>query len=168
MPLNANDLAYLGETPISIRSAFYQNIYLRLDGTGVVANTTPGGGKVNCQYGPGPETSFRLRSQGSGVYALESVAYPNVFLRMDASGLPGNGAGGGTVNCQYNAGVYEKFTFSAQPDGSFVTGSATFQNACLRMTPGSGVTPATGPGGTVNCQLKSVSDSGTKFILDIA
>ncbi|MFI6151107.1 hypothetical protein ACIBCA_00215 [Kitasatospora sp. NPDC051170] len=168
MPLTANDLAVLGGVPITIRSASFPNVFLRMDAAGVVANTAPGGGKVNCQFGSGPQTAVRLQAQGNNTYAIESAASPNVFLRMDASAVPTSGAGGGTVNCQYTAGLYEKFILLAQPNGSFVIGSATFQNACLRMATGSGVTAATGPGGTVNCQLATISDSGTTFYLDIA
>lgn len=50
MPLAAADLTQLGETPITIMSNFYPNIYVRMDATGVNAASGTGG-TVNCEYG---------------------------------------------------------------------------------------------------------------------
>ncbi|MCG6492964.1 hypothetical protein [Kitasatospora sp. A2-31] len=169
MPLSAADLAKLGNTPVTIHSTHYPNVHLRLDGTGVTAFTGSGGGRVNCQYGAGSWTSLRVRPQSDGSYAFESVAFPNVFLRMDGAGVPGTMAGGGTVNCQFGAHPYEMFSLLPQPDGSFSFGSATaFPNIYLRMVTGSGVTAATGPGGTVNCQINANGGADEKFFLDLA
>lgn len=88
MPLSAADLGKLGDTPITIQSTFFPNIYLRMDGTGVTSFTGSGGGTVNCQYGTGPWTGYKVRPQADGSYAFESVAFPNVFLRMDGTGVP--------------------------------------------------------------------------------
>ena len=44
------------------------------------------------------------------VAAIASVQFPNVHLRMDGRGLTSmTGPGGGTVNCQYGVGPWEKF-----------------------------------------------------------
>ncbi|MFF4383656.1 hypothetical protein [Kitasatospora sp. NPDC001547] len=107
MPLSAADLEKLGDTPVTIHSTHYPNVHLRMDGTGVTAFAGSGAGKVNCQYGPGQWTSFRVRPQGDGSYAFESLAFPNVFLRMDGAGVPNTMAGGGAVNCQFGAHPYE-------------------------------------------------------------
>ncbi|MEU1661611.1 hypothetical protein [Streptomyces griseofuscus] len=87
---------------------------------------------------------------------------------MDGTGVPTDISGGGTVNCQSFIGPYEKFRARAQTDGSFSFESATFTNIFLRMVTGSGVTTATGPGGTVNCQYNANDGGDEKFFLDIA
>ncbi|TWV56329.1 hypothetical protein FRZ03_04305 [Streptomyces misionensis] len=168
MALSEADLAKLGDTPITIQSTHYPNVYLRMDGTGVTAPSDPGGGKVNCQYGTGAWTTFKVRPQADGTYAFESVAFPSVFLRMDGTGVPTDMSGGGTVNCQSYIGPYEKFRARAQTDGSFSFESATFTNIFLRMVTGSGVTTATGPGGTVNGQYNANGGGDEKFFLDRA
>lgn len=168
MSLSAADLEKLGDAPITIQSTHYPNVYLRMDGTGVTTATDNGEGTVNCQYGTGPWTSFVVRPQADGTYAFESAAFPNVFLRMDGNGVPTTMAGGGTVNCQFGAGPWEKYNLLPQPDGSFSFGSAAFPNIYLRMVTGSGVTTATGPGGTVNCQINANGGADEKFFLNLA
>jgi phospholipase C len=168
MPLSAADLEKLGDAPIAIQSAHYPNIFLRMDGTGVTTSTDNGGGTVNCQFGTGSWTYFLVRPQADGTYAFESAAFPGVFLRMDGNGVPTTMAGGGTVNCQYTAGPWEKYNLLPQPDGSFSFGSAAFPNIYLRMVVGSGVTDATGPGGTVNCQINANGGGDETFFIDPA
>jgi hypothetical protein len=167
MPLAAADLAVLGDTPVTILSTFYPNIYLRMDGTGVNALTSSGGGTVNCEYGVDAYAKFKVRPQADGSYAFESAAFPNVFLRMDGTGVPTNMAGGGTVNCQYTAGPYEKYNARAQSNGSFSFESVAFPGIFLRLVTGSGVTAATGPGGTVNCQINANGGANESFILNM-
>jgi hypothetical protein len=79
MPLSLTDLAALGDTPVTILSTYFANVYLRMDGTGVTAVTGPGGGTVNCAYNVGAWEQFRVRPQIDGSYAFESVAFPNVM-----------------------------------------------------------------------------------------
>ncbi|GGZ27515.1 hypothetical protein CP967_06300 [Streptomyces nitrosporeus] len=166
MPLSEKDLAKAGNTLVTIHSTFFRNIYLRMDGTGVTTSTDNGGGKVNCQYGPGPWTSYKVHPQADGSYGFESAAFPGVFLRMDGTGVPATMAGGGTVNCQYGIGPWEKFHARAQADGSFSFESAAFPGVYLRLVTGSGVTSETGPGGTVNCQVNANGGENEKFFLD--
>ncbi|MFI6761259.1 fascin domain-containing protein [Micromonospora sp. NPDC050417] len=170
MPLSVPDFAALGNKPITIQSTFFPNVYLRMDGAGVTTFTGSGGGKVNCQFGAGPLEKFRLRANGDGSYSFESVAFANVYLRMDGAGLPAvtSGPGGGTVNCQFGAEPYEKFKLHAQADGSFSFESATaFPNAYLRLV-GSGVTAPTDSGsGIVNCQFNANGGGHEKFLLDV-
>ncbi|MFG2915167.1 hypothetical protein ACGF0D_20075 [Kitasatospora sp. NPDC048298] len=168
MHLSAADLAKLGDSPITIQSTFFPNIYLRMDGTGVTTPTDHGSGKVNCQYGTGPWTAYKVRPQADGSYAFESAAFPSVFLRMDGNGVPTTMAGGGTVNCQSYIGPWEKFNARAQADGSFSFESAAFPGIFLRMVTDSGVTTATGPGGTVNCQINANGGGHEKFYLEMA
>lgn len=98
--------------------------------------------------------------------AIESVAFPNRFLRMDASNVnQSNGGGAGTVNCQYypssaippqpNIGNYEVFEIipiPQVPNGGYALRSVNFSNAFLRID-GSQVNQTEGSGsGSVNCQ----------------
>lgn len=167
MPLSSADLAALGDTPITILSTYFANVYLRMDATGVTSFTDPGGGRVNCQFNVGPWTSFRVRPQPDGSYAFESAAFPKAFLRMDGTGVPTTMAGGGTVNCQYGADVYEKYKLRPQANGSFSFESVAFPNIYLRMV-GSGVTATSGPGGLVNCQINANGGANESFFLNMA
>ncbi len=170
MPLPLADLAVLGDTPITIRSASYTNVYLRMDGTGVTT-TGPGGGTVNCQYGTSTKEKYRARAQADGSYSFESVAFPRVYLRMDGTGVTTTGPGGGTVNCQFLAGTpgaYEKYKLRSQPNGSFSFESVAFPNVFLRLV-GNGVTATTNTGsGIVNCQFNANGGHDETFFLDLA
>ncbi|HEX8241419.1 MAG TPA: hypothetical protein VF574_16915 [Allosphingosinicella sp.] len=87
-------------------------------------------------------------------FAIESAAFPNVFLRMDAAGVPGNQlpAGGGFVNCQSSPGAWERFQLVHHPDSSAVIESIAFPGAYLRIA-GEGVTKfVAAGGGKVNAQ----------------
>ena len=125
MPLSVADLAMVGDAPITIRSTAFTNVYLRMDGNGV--SSTGPGGTVNCQFSagsPGPYERYLVRTQADGSVSFESAAFPNVFLRMVGTGVTSStDAGGGTVNCQFNAngGVHEKFVLTmADQDINFV------------------------------------------------
>ncbi len=168
MPLSATDLATLGGTPITILSTFFAKVYLRMDGTGVTTGTDNGSGKVNCQYTARPWENFKVHAQTDGSYSFESAAFPNVYLRMDGTGVPTTGAGGGTVNCQFGPpGPYEKFKVRAQADGSVSFESTAFPNIFLRLI-GSGVTTFTGTGGgLVNCQLNANGGGNESFFLNL-
>ena len=93
---------------------------------------------------------------------IRSAAYPNVYMRMDSSKVTGfNGAGSGTINCQYygpgsepqsEAGNDEVFFLIPISDGVFAIRSIISANSFLRMD-GSAVTAFNVNGsGTVNCQ----------------
>jgi phospholipase C len=167
MPLSVADLATIGNVPIAIQSTFFQNIFLRMDGSGVTAPADNGGGMVNCQYGIDALTTFVVHPQADGSFCFESTAFPNVYLRMDGNGVPTTMAGGGTVNCQYTAGPWEKYNVIPQADGSVSFGSVAFPGIYLRMVTGSGVTTATGPGGTVNCQINANGGANETFYIDL-
>ncbi|GAB2664978.1 papain-like cysteine protease family protein [Nocardia goodfellowii] len=169
MALSVADLATLGETPITIRSTAFPNVYLRMDATGVTAPADRGSGKVNCQYGSGHYERYRVRPQADGSVGFESVAFPKVYLRMDGTGVSAQTvSGGGTVNAQYNAtapGPWEKFHPSPQADGSFSLESIAFPKVYLRLN-GTGLTALTdGGGGTVNAQFGADGGTHEKFVL---
>ncbi|AMQ00851.1 hypothetical protein AY601_3999 [Pedobacter cryoconitis] len=82
---------------------------------------------------------------------IKSISFNNVFLRMSGLGLTqARASGGGVVNCQYGATVFEKFYFVPQSDGSYLIESAVFPNVFLRLD-GAGVQFGYA-GGTVNAQ----------------
>jgi phospholipase C len=138
---------------ITIQSVAFPDVFLRMDGSGVTSFSATGGGIVNCQYAAGSWEQFQIIEQENGTINIASVAFPDVFLRMDGSGVTSSSAtGGGIVNCQYTAGPWETFTLVQESDGSVNIASAAFPNVFLRMD-GSGVTSSSGSGGgIVNCQ----------------
>lgn len=84
------------------------DIYLRMDAKGMKTRATNGGGVVNCQRGIGPFAKFRIEAQSDGSSALESVASPGVYLRIDANSKTDKDGGTGTVNCQFGVSNTEK------------------------------------------------------------
>ena len=101
--LHANDD---GTTSIQVSSL--DNIYLRLDAKGLKARASNGGGVVSCQRGIGPLTKFHIEPQADGSNALQSVASPGVYLRVDTNGKADKDGGTGIVNCQWGIGSTEK------------------------------------------------------------
>jgi hypothetical protein len=98
------------DNTVSLESSHWNNVYLRMDGNGVTEPTGPGGGLVNCQFTAGAYEKFRLHRQTDGTYAIESVQWPGVYLRMDGTHVnESHDWGGGLVNCQFTAGPLEKF-----------------------------------------------------------
>ena len=87
--------------------------FLRLDGRGVTDFLPPGGGVVNVQFGAFAWEQFWPRRQfgGPDKFTFESAAFPNVFLRLDGTGVTHFlGSGGGTLNAQFAAYAWEHFT----------------------------------------------------------
>jgi hypothetical protein len=145
-------------TKKSIRSVAFPNAVLRLDGSGLSKKEDPGGGVVNCQDGVGTFEVLDVVSQPDGTVTIGSVRFPNVFLRLDGSGITARtDSGGGHANCQFTAASYEKFRLVPQSNGSFAIASTAFSNVFLRMD-GTGVeTPMSGGGGVVNGQFGASS-----------
>jgi phospholipase C len=84
--------------------------YLRMAGYGITESQDAGAGTVNCQTSAGSWEEFRVEYQPDGTAAIASTAFPGVYLRMDGQGIiQQQGACGGTVNCQYGVGPWEKF-----------------------------------------------------------
>eukprot|EP00731_Ephydatia_muelleri_P001199 Em0001g1199a len=92
------------------------------------------------------------------VVTIESVTYPNVFLRLDARGVTSfNSAGVGKVNCQFGAGEYEKFILRPYGNNEYSIESFQFPNVYLRMD-GATVTSHQGSGsGIVNGQFGAMA-----------
>lgn len=93
----------------TLESVDYPGVFLRMDGNGIRSFAGSGGGTVNCQWGAGPWERFKLNIQEDGSYTIESVAFPNVVLRMDGSNPADKEEDFGSVNCQFGASSYEKF-----------------------------------------------------------
>lgn len=72
---------------VAIRSANQDNIYLRMDGTGIVANLYKGGGTVNCRYGidDGAMEVFHKEPEPDDdkKVGFRSSTFNNVYLRID-------------------------------------------------------------------------------------
>ena len=99
-----------GTDQFSIESLQFPNVVLRLDGSQVTSFQGSGSGTVNGQFGAGPYERFVLRQDTDGQYTIQSVQFPNAFLRIDGRSVTSfNGAGSGVVNAQYGAGPWEKF-----------------------------------------------------------
>lgn len=144
---------------IGLRSEEFGRLFLRLDGHGVTSFLPDGGGVVNSQYGCGPWERFNEVPVGNGKIALESVAFPNVFLRLDGRGVSEFLAnGGGVVNAQFGHFAWEEFWPRSQGVSSFGSNdfayeSVAFPNVFLRLD-GRGVTGFLAPGGgTANAQF---------------
>jgi hypothetical protein len=138
----------------AIRSAAFPTAYLRMDGSPVSGPVSDGGGTVNCQSSVGAFETFEERAQPDGTVAFASVAFPDVHLRMDGRGVESaNAAGGGTVNCAYGVGPWEKFHERPQPDGAVAFESAAFPGVYLRMAAGDTDAFAPSGHGEVNCQF---------------
>lgn len=125
-----------------------------MDGSSVTSFNGAGAGIVNCQYGAGPYEKFVVRAYAGNQFAIESLQFPGVFLRMDGGYVRSfNGGGSGKVNAQFTAGPYERFALRQMSDEKYSFESVQFPGVFLRMD-GNSVTTPTGSGsGTVNCQL---------------
>jgi hypothetical protein len=135
-PWEQFDLLDAGGGAVGIRSRAFQNVFLRMDGRGVTQPTGPGGGIVNCQYGMGPWEKFRIEQQPDGSVALASIQFPGVYLRTDGRGVTApTGPGGGTVNCQWTAGPWEKYHVVGVQIMQF-TGPNQMACACLTAVNG--------------------------------
>lgn len=94
-----------------ISSVHHGGLYLRMDGSNVKAYAENGSGEVTCHFdGIRSYEKFRLEKQADGTYAIASVQFPGVYLRMDGRALTESSeSGDGIVNCQWGVSEYEKF-----------------------------------------------------------
>ena len=147
----------------SLKSVEFPNVYLRCDGTGVTRWEEPGGGTVNCQYGPpSPWESFYIypvemapsvASLTTYKVVIESAQFRHVFIRMDSQGMNHYmEPGGGEVNCQFTASTWEFYFLRRETSGSYSFRNVQFPHCYIRLE-GFGVDSWSEPGGgTVNCQ----------------
>lgn len=139
--------------PLTIESVHFPNVYLRMDGNGV-AELPQGSGTVNCQIGAHPWEKFKFTKYDDGTYTIESLAFPNTYLRLDGKDVKSfANDGSGTVNCQAVAKEYEHFKLHKQEDGTYTIESANFPGVYLRMDATNFKNYDGGGGGVVNCQF---------------
>ncbi len=137
----------------AFESASFPGIFLRMEADGVVGPVALGMGTVNCQAYAGLWERFQFIQQPDGTTAINSIAFPQAYLRMDGTDItefmPG---GGGDVNCQGFVGAWEKFKIDVdQTTLDLTIESVAFPGRFLRMD-GNGVV-SNGGGGVVNCQF---------------
>jgi len=94
------------EKPVkyAIASAISPNTYLHMHGSRLFENMKiepQGGGEVNCQSSVRSRGMFYVNQDIENKVNIQSVAYPNVFLRVNARS--------GSVNAQWTAGESERF-----------------------------------------------------------
>jgi hypothetical protein len=91
-----------GDNIVSFKSTAWGNVYLRAH-VRVKSRIHGGGGAMSAGYGCGPNEKFKLHKKGNtGVYTLESVAFPGNYVRLDG-GWPL------TVNLQAESHDWETF-----------------------------------------------------------
>ena len=91
----------------TIQSVAYPGVYLRMDGSDLTDYYDPGG-FVNLQYGVTDKEKFKIVYNGEkGMFCIESLKYPLVFLRTDG--------GSNIVNCQYIAQDWELYSIRSVP-----------------------------------------------------
>ena len=94
-----------------LESAAYPGVYMRMDATGL-SPSNPRGGIVNKQFGLAAYELFIIRPQSDGTVAIESQAFPGVYLRLVKALDPGATA---VVNCSFGLGENEKFRLETPP-----------------------------------------------------
>ena len=98
-------------TRVAIQSVAFPGHYVGLDGWGVTSHNAPGG-KVKPQSYIAAYEVLYFQQNTDGTVSFRSPVFDNIYIRMDGSGVPPGGllgAGGGTVNAQFNAFAWEKF-----------------------------------------------------------
>lgn len=139
------------EGSYAIESDAFPGCYLRMDAHQVQGPCPEGAGLVNCQKGHGPWERFRFVAYENGLNAIESIEFPNRWLRMDGSLVPVGGKG--IVNCQFgNAGQWEIFRVVSQPEGLIAIRSVVFPDVFLGMDATGLTDPQPNGGGSVYCR----------------
>jgi len=94
---------------VSFKSTVFNDVFLRLDATGVTAgqNLASGGGTVNAQFTARSYEQFKIVKKAGaagtyqGIVGIESAAFPGRYLRLDGSA--------NKVNVQGVFKTYEEF-----------------------------------------------------------
>ena len=146
--------------PKSIRSAYFSDVYIRCNGSEIESPAAGGKGIINCQYKPsGAWEKFYIYPVeltipgGPCKVVIESVQWPNIFIRMDANKMMKfEGPGGGTVNCQYGARSFEVFILKECSGGLVAFRSNKFPQCYIRLDGRNVYSWQGGGSGTINCQ----------------
>lgn len=101
-----------GDYVTTIQSAAFPDVYMRMDGHGLSPSKL-NGGIVNKNKGVAAYEMFIIRPQPDGkTVAIESQAFPGVFLRLYRGSEPGTSS---VINCSYGVGENEKFRLETPP-----------------------------------------------------
>jgi hypothetical protein len=97
--------------------------------------------------------------------AIQSVASPNHYVRLDGQGVTHlTGPGGGTVNVQTFIGTYETYTLVENDDKTVSFKSTVFNNVFLRLDATGVAAGVIGPGGgIVNAQYTAPKGGLERF-----
>ena len=104
----------------------------------------------------GVNTAHGVCCIANGTYTIESVQFPGIYLKMDGSGVTAfSGHGGGTVNCRFGVGPWERFKLNCidTTSCSYSIESVAFPGVYLRMDGNRVTAHSPDGGGTVNCQF---------------
>ena len=151
------NMAGLALKRVKIIPVNFPNQRLRMDGAGLIPHSI--GGSVNGKfYDVGLTEQFYLADQADGTVALESVAFPGVYLHMDAKTVTQFlSTGGGVVNCLFDLGPQTKFRIIPQGAG-VAFASEAFPGVYLRYDGSNLVGAPNGKiGGVANCQFGAKS-----------
>ena len=135
----------------TIASVQFPGVYLQMDGEGVT-HTRPGQGILTIGHGGGPLDQFKIApppASGPYITTIQSAAYPDVYMRMDGTGLSPSKLNGGIVNKNKGVGAYEMFIIRKQPDDTVAIESQAFPGIFLRLVKAQ----HPGPTAVVNCSF---------------
>ena len=133
---------------MAIRSVAFPDHYIGLEATGVTQFTAAGAGQVKTPTYVGTHETFLLQKNDDNTVSFKSTVFNNVYIRLDGSNLPkdtGIPSGGGVVNGQYTADIWEKFHIHKKGDEfhQYKAGvgieSAAFPGRYLRMDAHNGI-----------------------------
>ncbi|QQG27266.1 hypothetical protein JFY74_14280 [Pectobacterium carotovorum] len=120
----------------TIESVNFENVFLRIDGSGSNQQNSAGFGTVNAQYGPpGEYEKFSIETGENNISRIRSLAFPNVYLRLDGNNVNENiYSGSGIVNCQYTPpGPWDRFYIEKNSEENFTIRSVQFPDVYLRL-----------------------------------
>jgi phospholipase C len=145
-------------TVIGAQGSSNSNVFLRMNAPDVTSYPNAGG-TVNCAWGVGPEELFEVSLVSGGTTTtIQSVAFPNCFLRVDAPA--------GVVNCQFTAASWEQFNLQPQSGGMAIQ-SNQWTSSYLSMD-GTGVASTSTPGGSVSVGSSGGTNETFIFYTDLA
>ncbi|RUP16857.1 hypothetical protein BC936DRAFT_139505 [Jimgerdemannia flammicorona] len=149
--LRHSSLASVEQQPrlVTIESAAFPGVYLRMSAENLTKPVDTGGGTVNCQFTADPFEQFRLAKKPEGTVSIESNKWRGAFLRIDGRFVSRSSSdGAGVVNAQFSAWEWEHWKIVPQEDDIVSFESAAFSNVYLRMN-GQSVKKFTEKGGGI-------------------
>lgn len=123
---------------VVIKSVWFRDRYVCMNGGGVKSFRQGGGGHVRVQKFIGGWETFELvRHEECNVVSFKSTCFDNVYLRADVQGMVAGAfrpQGAGLVNCQYGCGNMERFRLvSVGNQGELAIEPADFPGRYFRV-----------------------------------